>query len=285
MPEAVFQLAETLRLLVRAVTPEGFERVWSVWSVDAMAWRALGGLRGPGAGNFERALDEVDGLLLRLLDRLPVLAASTDSTSVRLRTFVIPALERLQHAAAATLVGHRYGVAGLRTVIADQEAPVARRYFAFLGLAELHPPAEWPLFARYLTPGAHHAFQGAAAEAARFYPAEAAAGRLVELFDAVRSDLLLRTFLSPRILESLYVLQDPTTLPFFRELLTAGFTDHDPERCEVTRALVMVRRFTGRIEPSTKYPDVDSEQAVRTIDEAEAAFERARAVLTPVVVI
>ncbi|MBI4502213.1 MAG: hypothetical protein HY700_13760 [Gemmatimonadetes bacterium] len=259
--------------------------MWSARSVDAMAWGALGGLRGRGAGNFERALDEVDGLLLRLLDRLPVLAASPDPTAVHLRTFVLPALERLQHAAAATLVGHRYGVAGLRTVIADQEAPLARRYFAFLGLAELHPPTEWPVFARYLTPGAHHAFQGAAAEAARFYPAEGAAGRLVELFDAVRSDLHLRTFLSPRILESLYVLQDPATLSFFRELLTAGFTDHDPERCEVTRALVMVRRFTGRIEPSTKYPEVELEHAAQAIAEAEAAFERSRGVLNPVVVI
>src|SRR5207244_1351840 len=76
------------------------------------------------------------------------------------------------HAAAAALVGHRYGVAGLRTVIADQDAPLARRYFAFLALAELHPPRAWPVFARYLIPDAHHAFQGAAVEAARFYPVD-----------------------------------------------------------------------------------------------------------------
>ena len=166
-------------------------------------------------------------------------------------------------------------MAGLRTVIADQEAPLARRYFAFLGLAELHPPAAWPVFARYLTPGAHHAFQGAAVEAARFYPDDGPAGRLVELFDAVRSDLHLRTFLSPRILESLYVLKDPSTLPFFRELLTAGFTDHDPERCEVTRALVMVRRFTGQIEANSKYADTGSTGVAQAIDEAKVAFERA----------
>jgi hypothetical protein len=173
----------------------------------------------------------------------------------------------------------------LRTVIADQDAPLARRYFAFLGLAELHPPAEWRLFARYLTPGAHHAFQGAAAEAARFYPDVGPAGRLVELFDAVRSDLHLRTFLSPRILESLYVLRDPSTLPFFRELLTAGFTDHDPERCEVTRALVMVRWFTGRAEANSKYLDVESSDVATAIVQAEVAFERSRTLLTPVVVI
>jgi hypothetical protein len=176
-------------------------------------------------------------------------------------------------------------VAGLRTVIADQDAPLARRYFAFLGLAELHPPAEWPVFARYLTPGAHHAFQGAAAEAARFYPVDSPASRLVELFDAVRSDLHLRTFLSPRILESLYVLHDPSTLRFFRDLLTAGFTDHDPERCEVTRALVMVRRFTGSSEANSKYPNPELPAVARAIAQAEAAFEGARLQLTPVVVI
>jgi hypothetical protein len=227
----------------------------------------------------------VDGLLLRLLDRLPVLAAGADPQAVRVRTFFIPILERLQHATAATLVGQRYGVAGLRTVIADEQAPLARRYFAFLGLAELHPPAEWPVFARYLTPAAHHAFQGAAAEAARFYPQDDPAGRLLDLFDAVRGDLHLRSFLSPRILESLYVLSDPRTLPFFRELLTAGFTDPDPEFCEVTRAIVMVRRFTGRLEANIKYAGVDAVALQAAADAAERVFEEARAVLKPVTLI
>ena len=285
MPEAVFELAEVLRALLRNTTPDQFEQSWKSHAVDRTAWAALATTRGYRSGNCERGLDEVDGLLLRLLDRLPVLAAAPDPASVRLRTFVIPALERLQHAAAATLVEHRYGIAGLRTVIADQEAPLARRYFAFLGLAELHPPAEWHVFARYLTPSAHHAFQGAAAEAARFYPADGAAGKLVQLFDAVRSDLHLRTFLSPRILESLYVLHDPATLPFFRELLTAGFTDPDPERCEVTRALVMVWRFTGQTEANSKYPDPASADVAQAVSDAQAAFERTRATLTPVVVI
>lgn len=234
---------------------------------------------------WERVLDEADGLLLRALDRIPVLVASPEPADVRARTFVIPALERLQHATAAALVAQRYRVAGLRTVIADEEAPLARRYFAFLGLAEMHPPHEWPVFARYLQPMAHHAFQGAAAEAARFYPADDAAGRLVDLFDAVRTDLHLRAFLSPRIMESLYVLAAPATLPFFRELLTAGFTDHDPERCEVTRALVMVRRFTGHLEPNIKYPDIGRANVLVAVDAAEAAFEQARAVLNPVAVI
>src|SRR5213595_2533494 len=80
-------------------------------------------------------------------------------------TFRVPELERWQHAAAAALVGARWGVAGLRTVIADTQAPLGRRYFAFLALAERHPKEAWPLFAKYLqTPGAHHAFVAAAVE-------------------------------------------------------------------------------------------------------------------------
>ena len=285
MPEAVYRFAETLRQLLKARAPGDFERLWDCQAAGAHGWEALGLVRRPDAGNSERALDEVDGLLLRLLDHAPLLAIGCGSAAVRMRTFLIPTLERLQHAAAATLVGHRYGVAGLRTVIADQDAPLGRRYFAFLALADLHPPKAWPVFARYLIPVAHHAFLGAAVEAARFYPGDDPAGRLVELFNAVRSDLQLRAFLSPRILGSLYVLRDVRTLPFFRDLLTAGFTDHDPERCEVTRALVMVRRFTGRAEPNAKYPDALAPEVAGVIAEAEAAFERSRAVLTPVVVI
>ena len=281
----VYHFAEVMRRLLHARTPAAVERVWESEAADAAGWQALTQARRAHAVSWERALDEVDGLLLRLLDRLPTLAAGAESAAVRVRTFLVPALERLQHAAAAVLVAHRYGIAGLRTVIADQEAPLARRYFAFLALAELHPPAEWPLFARYLTPTAHHAFQGAAAEAARFYPEGDTAAKLVGLFDAVRSDLHLRAFLSPRILQSLYELDDAATLPFFRSLLTAGFTDHDPERCEVTRALVMVRRFTGCIEPNIKFHDVDAPAVARVLAEAVAAFERGRGVLTPVVVI
>lgn len=273
--------------MLEARTAAHIANTWDTKDAECLGWHALGDARrmsGDSSG-WERVLDEVDGLLLRLLDRLPVIVASSESADVRVRTFLLPALERLQHASAAALVARRYGVAGLRTVIADQEAPLARRYFAFLGLAEVHPPHEWPVFARYLQPRAHHAFQGAAAEAARFYSAEGAAARLVELFDAVRTDLHLRAFLSPRILESLYVLADPDTLVFFRELLTAGFTDHDPERCEVTRALVMVRKFTGQVEPNIKFSDVSSPEVADALDAAQVTFERGRAVLNPVTVI
>ena len=273
--------------MLEARNAADFGAVWDSHSAEAVGWQALGEARRESGGSAgrERVLDEVDGLLLRLLDRFPTLAAAPDPAAVRARTFLMPTLERLQHATAAALVAGRYSVAGLRTVIADQEAPLARRYFAFLGLAELHPPHEWPVFARYLRPMAHHAFQGAAAEAARFYPGNEAARKLVELFDAVRTDLHLRAFLSPRILESLYVLAAPDTLPFFRDLLTAGFTDHDPELCEVTRALVMVRRLTGRLEANIKYADIGAADVSASVDAAQAVFERVRAVLTPVTLI
>lgn len=285
MPEPIFRFAEALRHALDARSAEELERRWASAPLDETGWEAVARAWRSEERHWERALDEVDGLLLRLLDRLPVLAADPEPAAVRVRTFREPALERLQHATAAALVAQRYGIAGLRTVVADAEAPLPRRYFAFLALAERHPPTEWALFARYLTPAAHHAFVGAAAEAARFYPDAGPAARLVDLFASVRDDAHLRAFLSPRILESLYVLGDPATLPFFRDLLTAGYTDADPEYCEVTRALVMVRRFTGRVEPSAKYGDRSPVAVREALDQAEVLFERKRRVLSPVRVI
>lgn len=285
MPETVYQFAEALRGLLRAGNPQAFETAWAAEHLEEIGWDAVSRAWRSDVSRWEPALDEVDGLLLRLLDRVPGFAAPAEPSAVHVRTFREPELERLQHATAAALVAQRYGVAGLRTVVADEEAPLARRYFAFLALAERHPPGEWPLFARYLVPGAHHAFVGAAAEAARFYPGTGAAGRLVELFDAIRDDLHLRSFLSPRILESLYVLADPATLPFFRSLLTAGYTHADPEYCEVTRALVMVFRFTGRLEPNTKYPDPEAPGVREAVELAERVFQGRRARLSPVSVI
>jgi hypothetical protein len=285
VPELVFGFAELLRRLLDARTPEELEESWVAEGVDALGWAALGPARRRDVRQWERALDEADGLLLRLLDRVPVLAAGADAAAVHVRVFRLPELERLQHATAAALVAQRFGAAGLRAVVADQEAPLPRRYFSFLALAERHRGSDWPLFARYLTPDAHHAFVGTAAEAARFYPRQDAASRLMGLFDAVRADLHLREFLSPRILESLYVLDQPGTLGFFRELLTAGHTSHDPAQCEVTRALVMVRRFTGQLEPNSKYPDLAAPDLYGALDRAEDRFQREREVLMPVVVI
>lgn len=285
MPEQVYRFVEALRQLLEARSPTGFETRWAQHAVEPLGWDALARARVKDVRRWEAALDEADGLLLRLLDRVAVLASANDATAVRVRTFRLATLERMQHATAAALVAQRFGPAGLRTVVADAGAPVARRYFAFLALAERHRRREWPLFARYLTPDAHHAFVGAAAEAARFYPELAPAAQLVALFEAVRHDLHLREFLSPRILESLYVLGDARTLEFFRDLLTAGHTHQDPERCEVTRALVMVRRFTGRLEPNAKFPDVDAAAVIDAVDRADAVFARHRDVLEPVVVI
>jgi hypothetical protein len=285
MPETVFQFAEALRALLKARGPEEFDARWSAEHPEELGWDALPRAWRTDTGAWERALHESDGLLLRLLDRLPRLADAETRAAARVRTFRAPALERLQHATAAALVAQRFGIAGLRWVVADESAPLPRRYFAFLAVAERHPADAWPLFARYLTTSAHHAFVGVAAEAARFYPRAAAAHRLVALFDAVRGDLHLRAFLSPRILQSLYVLADPATLPFFRGLLVAGFTDADPLHCEVTRALVMVRRFTGRLEPNTKYGDPEAPTVREALALAERAFERRRGALRPVAVI
>src|SRR5438045_7594470 len=106
-------------------------------------------------------------------------------------TFGVPGVERCQEGAAAALVGASWGVAGLHTVIADTRAPLGRRYFAFLALAERHPEGAWPLFAKYLeTPGAHHAFVAVAAQAARYYPGHART--LVAVFERIRGDQVLR---------------------------------------------------------------------------------------------
>src|SRR5207247_1054511 len=148
-------------------------------------------------------------------------------------------------------------------------------HFAFLALAERHPEGAWPLFERYLvTPGAHHAFVAAAVEAARYYPGHADV--LVRLFERIRGDQLLRRFLGPKILESLYVLSEECSLPLFEELLVAGHTDPDVDRCEVTRALVVLRRATGRVAQSSKFADGDEAAVVRSLAWARWSSDRRR---------
>src|SRR6266705_1056676 len=236
------RLVDALERLLTARDAAAFERVWEASHLDRMAWEALALARRADAADappaprapLERALDQVDRRLLAVLDRC---RAFLDR---HLATFRVPELERWQHAAAAALVGARWGVAGLRTVIADTGAPLGRRYFAFLALAERHPEGSWPLFER---------------------------------------------FLGPKILESLYVLGEECSLPLFEELLVAGHTDPDVDRCEVTRALVMVRRATGRVAQSCKFADGDEGVVLRTLDEAERRFEATRDRIVPVVVI
>jgi hypothetical protein len=272
------RLVTALDRLLAAPDPAAFERVWDSTDVDRMAWEALALARRVETGALEPVLAQVDRRLLAVLDRCRAFP------DMHLVTFRIPELERWQHAAAAALVGARWGVAGLRTVIADTKAPLGRRYFAFLAVAERHPEGAWPLFERYLvTPGAHHAFVAAAVEAARYYPGHSDV--LVALFHRIRGDRLLRRFLGPKILESLYVLGEERSLPLFEGLLVAGHTDPDPDRCEITRALVAVRRLTGRVAPSSKFADEDEVIIERALDDAERRFEATRDRIVPVVVI
>jgi hypothetical protein len=270
--------AERLATLLAARDARGFETVWERERLSDIGWEALARARRAGSASLEPVLLALDRRLLAALERGRALP------DPHLVTFRLPELERWQHAAAATLVGARWGVAGLRTVIDDAGAPLARRYFAFLALAEWHPAAAWPMFERYLrAPSAHHAFLAVAVEAARFYPGRAPL--LVELFERIRCDELLRRFLGPRLLESLYVLGDGAALPLFETLLVVGHTDADPERCEVTRALVAVRKLTGRLMPSAKFSDPIRAEADVFLDAAERRFDAQHHHLDPVTVI
>ena len=265
------------RLLATRDAP-ALDATWEELNLGQVGWEALALARRANTEALEPALTQVDRRLLAVLERC---RAFLDPHIV---TFRVPELERFQHAAAAALVGARWGVAGLRTVIADTRAPLGRRYFAFLALAERHPRDAWPLFARYLqTPGAHHAFVAAAVEAARYYPGQAP--DLIALFQRIRGDEMLRRFLAPRILESLYVLGDRAALPLYEELLVAGHTDRDVERCEVTRALVGVRRLTGKVAANSKFADPEEPSVIRALDEAQRIFDEAKDRLAPVVVI
>ncbi len=279
--DVIHQLCGFTAALERLITTRDaaeLETLWDELSLGQLGWEALALARRANTETLEPALAQLDRRLLAVLERC---RAFLDPHIV---TFRVPELERWQHAAAAALVGARWGVAGLRTVIADTQAPLGRRYFAFLALAERHPKEAWPLFARYLqTPGAHHAFVAAAVEAARYYPGQAP--YVIALFQRIRGDEMLRRFLAPKILQSLYVLGDPAALPLYEELLVAGHTDPDLGRCEVTRALVGVRKLTGRLAASSKFPDPEEPRVIQALDEAERLFEEDKDQLQPVVVI
>jgi hypothetical protein len=267
-----------LERLLTARDAAELDRQWDELNLGQLGWEALALARRANTERLEPALAELDRRLLAVLER------SRAFLDPHIVTFRVPELERWQHAAAAALVGARWGVAGLRTVIADTRAPLGRRYFAFLALAERHPKEAWPLFARYLqTPGAHHAFVAAAVEATRYYPGQAPT--VIALFQRIRGDEMLRRFLGPKILESLYVLGDPAALPLYEELLVAGHTDPDVGRCEVTRALVGVRKLTGRVAASSKFPNPEEPGVIRALDEAQRIFEEEKDQLRPVVVI
>lgn len=273
------RFAALLDELQAADGPEAIERRWLAGRVERLGRDALALGRRAGAEALLGPLEEVDRKLLAALRHLRRL------DDRHISTFRVPALERMQHAAAAALTGSRWGIAGLRTVIADQAAPLGRRYFAFLGLVERHHPDEWPLFERVLdTPTAHHAFLAASADAARYYGAPAAVA-LVALFNRIRRDDHLRRFLGPHILGSLLVIGGPEALALARELLITGHAARDPECCEITRALVIVRRVTGSIEPNVKFPNLDDPRVEAHLDAAEGLFERNRDEIPSVVLI
>jgi len=270
--------AARLDSLLAARDAPGFEHVWEREGLSEVGWEALAGARRTESTSLAPVLVALDRRLLALLERGRALP------DPHLATFRIPELERWQHAAAATLVGARWGVAGLRTVIDDHLAPRARRYFAYLALAEWHPAAAWPVFERYLrVPNAHHAFLAVAIYAARFY--EGCASLLVDLFERIRCDPLQRRFLGPRLLESLYLLGEIVAWPLFEALLVIGHTDPDPERCEVMRALVAIRKLTGRIPPNAKFPEPIGPATVDALDAAERRFNARRNHVEPVTVI
>ena len=134
--DVIRQLCGFTAALERLITTRDaaeLETLWDELSLGQLGWEALALARRANTETLEPALAQLDRRLLAVLERC---RAFLDPHIV---TFRVPELERWQHAAAAALVGARWGVAGLRTVIADTQAPLGRRYFAFLALAERQP--------------------------------------------------------------------------------------------------------------------------------------------------
>src|SRR6185503_12895885 len=140
----LFRFCGALEQLLAARDAAQFEAAWDEQDLGQLGWEAIAVSRRSNEGSLERALAQLDRRLLAVLERSRVFV------DPHVVTFRVPELERWQHAAAAALVGVRWGVAGLRTIIADTQAPLGRRYYAFLALAERHPKDAWPLFEKYL---------------------------------------------------------------------------------------------------------------------------------------
>ena len=60
------------------------------------------------------------------------------------------------------------------------------------------------------------------------------------------------------------------------ELAITGHTDADPDRCEVTRALVGIRKLTGRLAASAKYGDTARPEVRDALDAAQRRFDAER---------
>src|ERR1051325_10611159 len=102
--------AAGLERLITARDAAELDRTWEEQNLGQAGWEALALARRPNTEALEPAVAEVDRRLLAVLERC---RAFLDPPIV---TFRIPELERWQHAAAAALVGARWGVAGLRKV-------------------------------------------------------------------------------------------------------------------------------------------------------------------------
>src|SRR5256884_9477273 len=109
----LYRFAGALEGRLAAPDAEAFGRAWGAAPVDRVAWEALGSARRADSEALEPALDQVDRRLLAMLERC---RAFPDPHVI---TFRVPEVERWQHAAAAALVGARWGVAGLRPRVAD----------------------------------------------------------------------------------------------------------------------------------------------------------------------
>lgn len=256
------------------------EHAWQEMSIENLGWQALAIERHhptPARAGF---VSEVDALLFRLIERFRSEVEIGSPVARHIDTFRTPELERLKDATAAVLVGHRYGVAGLKALVDDRTGPLCRRYQAFLTLAELHPEGSWTFFRRYLSLRRHHAFVAAAAEACRFYPQEEPTQILVGLFLQAIEQPNLRAFLSPRILQSLFCLGRDESLPLMQMLTVVGHTHPDVRRCEVLRSLATIRVITGEMSESAKFPAIDADVEGR-VEEAIKVYESDRGSLEP----
>lgn len=253
MPVSPCEFAEDLRTFLSIRSAEGMLRNWDQLRVDLRGRDALS-LARRGVGG-EPVLQEIDQLLLEVMSRVTRFSQVRTPASICLRTFRYVELERLQCAVSAALVDRRYGAAGLHWLIENDDTPLARRYFAFLCLSEKHHPEDWEFFCGYLALKHHHSFVAAAIESLRYYPEKVPSAILLDVFRAVRSDADSRRFFGPRILQTLYVLEDKIAEPLFSDLLIAGYTEADPVVCEIMRAIAAIHRLTGEIRDNSKFPD------------------------------
>ncbi|OLC95745.1 MAG: hypothetical protein AUJ00_05770 [Gemmatimonadetes bacterium 13_1_40CM_3_70_6] len=122
-----------LERLLAAPDEPAFEAAWEAVDPQQLGWEALAHARRANTEALEPALAEVDRRLLAVLERA---RAFLDPHVV---TFRVAELERWQHAAAAALVGARWGVAGLRTRVSRAGRTPPLRCLAAVPDVSAHP--------------------------------------------------------------------------------------------------------------------------------------------------